>query len=86
MGERQHSKPPCYGEVWDSYIGNIRDEAHHWWFMGCPACGEAASLRTYSPDGHKVMLTNNIITVSPSIGCPFCNAHYFVREATIVAA
>jgi len=80
MGERRHWKTPIYGEIW-----RWKD----FWLMGCPACGQAATLAGRE-GGHTVILEGDfdVVTVSPSIGCPFsdCDAHYFVRDGKVVPA
>lgn len=76
MGHRDHWKTPIYGELW---------QWKGFWLMGCPACGQAATLRT-SKGGHTIILEEDVPTVNPSIGCPFadCDAHYFVRDGKVI--
>jgi hypothetical protein len=45
--------------------------------LGCPRCGVVMSL------AHMVTVENNLPTISPSVGCPFCRAHFFVRSGKI---
>lgn len=49
------------------------------WYIGCPGpCQGAGNLC-----GHTVTRTGNEITVTPSIICLRCNAHYFVEQNQI---
>lgn len=81
---RREYKTPVYGEMWcwrptDGGDSNL-------WLLGCPACGEVATLQTLKGEGHTVTIKDDKPTVSPSIGCPFCQAHYFIKEGSIVVA
>lgn len=48
------------------------------WYVGCPGCHSAANL-----GNHTVTESNGIVTVSPSILCYGCNAHYFIENNQI---
>lgn len=78
MGERRKWKTPIYGELWTW---------NDFWLMGCPACGEAATLKG-SKGGHTVTIDGDKATVSPSVGCPYadCDAHYFVKNGKVIPA
>lgn len=78
MGERLQWKTPVYGEVW---------QGNGFWLMGCPACGEVATIAGRKR-GHTIFITGDVVSVEPSIGCPYenCDAHYFVRDGVVVPA
>ena len=65
--DRKQWKEPCYGEIW---------QWNTFWLLGCPRCGKVATLN------HEV-LVNNFVTIKPSVGCPFCHAHYFIKNSRI---
>ncbi len=49
------------------------------WMLRCYKCGISVSL------DHTVTFdSNNLPTLSPSVICPECGAHYFVRNGEVV--
>ena len=65
----------CYGEygLWQT-----NPEYQGLQMLGCPRCGNWSWLKD-----HKVTIKNDLITIEPSIGCPICHAHYFVKQNKI---
>lgn len=55
------------------------DERNHRWYIGCPnpLCKGVGNL-----GGHTVTMSENLVTVSPSILCG-CGAHYFIERSQI---
>ena len=47
------------------------------WLFGCPRCGIVMGLK------HNITVENGLATISPSVGCPFCRAHFFVKDGKI---
>ena len=76
VGWRKIWKEPSYGELgemgWDSPTGRV-----HFWILGCPRCGIESWLQ------HEVKVIDEKVTINPSVGCPHCHAHYFVRDSKI---
>ena len=76
------SKEPhrlCPGEA-------MYSELHHAWLLGCPNPNCSPDLILHgiaNLGGHAVTESNGAITVSPSILCGRCGAHYFVRQSKI---
>lgn len=76
------SKEPhklCPGEA-------MYSELHHAWLVGCPNpnCSPDPILHGIANlVNHDVTESNGIITVSPSILCGRCGAHYFVEQNKI---
>ena len=68
LGERKSWKEPCFGEFW---------KWNTFWLLGCPRCGKVATLQ------HTVEVKDDVATINPSVGCPFCHAHYFVKEGKV---
>ena len=60
-----------YGELFKP------DEKANYWLLGCPACGLIAFLN------HEVTVTEGKATIDPSVICPECNAHYWVRDGKV---
>ena len=56
------------------------------YLLGCYKCGEVATLYGEKESGHVVVVKGNVPTISPSIGCPFCKAHYFIKEGKVIEA
>jgi hypothetical protein len=59
---------------------------HHAWLIGCPNpnCSRDPVLHGIANlGGHAVTKSNEVITVSPSILCVGCNAHYFIEHNQI---
>lgn len=50
---------------------------HDIWVLGCPRCGGSARLQ------HTVEIKDGKVTINPSVGCPFCHAHYYVRNGKV---
>jgi hypothetical protein len=70
VGQREGKVEPAYGEYmeWNKIP-----------CLGCPRCGRVAMLDRQ----HKVRIENGLVTIEPSIGCPFCHAHYFIRNGKV---
>jgi len=65
--ERIEGQPfPGYEEAW--LIGKSL-------LLRCPRCRNAIVLR----DEHVISMEGNVVTVSPSIGCPQCRYHGFLK-------
>lgn len=59
---------PCFGELWT--WKNL-------YLFGCPRCGVVMRL------DHLITIGNDKVTISPSVGCSQCNAHFFVKDSKI---
>lgn len=70
VGIHKRWKPPCYGELWSIGKGP--------YILGCVQCGIPAVLKT-----HTIMIHLDIIDIGPSIVCPFCGAHYWVKNSKV---
>jgi len=63
-------------------IGEIKHgEMQQWrgafWYLGCPRCGEPLKLN------HDVTINDGLVTLSPSLGCPWCRFHAWVKDGNI---
>ena len=47
------------------------------WLFGCPRCGVVMHLQ------HKIEIKEGKPTISPSVGCSNCKAHFFVKEGKV---
>ena len=56
------------------------------YLLGCYKCGEVATLYGNKENGHVVVVKESGLTISPSIGCPFCKAHYFIKDGKVIEA
>lgn len=57
--------------------GQIQKGGNRWYFA-CPRCGMGLGL------DHEVEISDNKeVTINPSIGCPQCRLHIFVRKGKI---
>lgn len=68
IGEREIWSKTCYGDIGKWSV---------FWVISCPRCGEILTLL------HIVTIEDNIPTVTPSIGCPHCRAHFYVKKGKI---
>lgn len=48
------------------------------YWLRCHECGVSANLAD-----HQVSIIHGIITISPSIQCPNCPAHYYIKNSEI---
>ena len=51
------------------------------WYLACPRCGMALGL-DHEVTVYETVMEKRVI-ISPSIGCPQCNLHIFVRNSMI---
>lgn len=64
-------------KIEDIKKGQIQKWGNRWYFA-CPRCGSCMCL------DHDVKVNeNNEVTINPSIGCPQCRLHIFVRKGRI---
>jgi len=72
IGIFKSKSEPCYGEfgLWQP-----DEDMKPWNMLGCPRCGHWSWLKD-----HNVKIENDVVTISPSIGCPLCHAHYYVKN------
>lgn len=57
-----------FGEMW---------KWHDFWILTCPRCGVGMRLQ------HDVKVEGGKVTISPSVGCTLCRAHFFVNKGKI---
>jgi uncharacterized protein YbaR (Trm112 family) len=81
VGEQQVYPKNRYGNIGKWY---------QFWVVTCPVCGNPINLHTENlggdPPFHTVEVKEGRVTVNPSIGCPHCKAHYFIRDGKIIPA
>lgn len=58
---------PYYGKMW-KWRSHV--------LLGCPVCGVVGNLSNHEIDWDD-------LTISPSVVCPDCNAHYWVQGGKI---
>ena len=54
------------------------DKPNSKYWLRCHECGKSANL-----SDHEVQINNGIVNISPSIQCPICPAHYFIRDGKV---
>lgn len=70
---RQTWPSKIYGEVFKIHPdGPI-------YVLGCPVCGKPAFLVD-----HNIQIKDGKVTLNPSVVCPHCPAHYWVKDGKIV--
>lgn len=71
---KQIWKQEVFGEIGHWLYSDGTDAG---WVLGCPRCGAVLNLQ------HEVKVKNEKVTISPSVGCPHCRAHFYVRDGKV---
>lgn len=51
-------------------------------YLCCIKCGKTASTIDHEHKKHE----DGSVTLKPSVQCPFCPAHYYIKESKIILA
>lgn len=78
IGERNRWNKTSYGELGTWTMGEVV-----WWIIACPRCGEVSWLRTTGDEPKHQIISTEPVHIEPSVGCPHCRAHYFVRNGKV---